>query len=356
MVVAEHHSAVDLDHQRLEFVAQIAHGGDARHPGSAFQGVQLTLQFLDPQLVLAVAIPCRQGDLRRLEQFSGFFTVDIRDLAVEFFRRRYFVGGPLGARIFAARVFRQNHQGRRHGLALVGESRVECGLELVQSLDQPRLSGEECGRLVDVRHHVVDFADRIRQDGKTFVGQSMAAVVYLAQVLVQRFGDPYAVARFGHFRAAAQGVHCAIDRLRQIMRRGLRLALLQVLADLHQMAGSLLAVNVMQQRIHGRRGFGRERRGPPTRRQHHRRRRRVVPDSRHGGCGAVLGREIQIFLLGLAAVGVAEGAGHQRLHRHGALPAAFQLLHQLRQGGDRVAQQRHHSGGARQRLVDDAVQ
>ena len=57
MIVADHGSAVDLDHQGLEFMAQIAHGGDARHSGAAFQGVQLTLQLRNPLLVLAVAIP-----------------------------------------------------------------------------------------------------------------------------------------------------------------------------------------------------------------------------------------------------------------------------------------------------------
>ncbi len=57
MIVAGHGTAVDLDHQGLEFVAQIAHGADARHARTALERVQLPLQFRNPFLVLAIAVP-----------------------------------------------------------------------------------------------------------------------------------------------------------------------------------------------------------------------------------------------------------------------------------------------------------
>ena len=88
MIVAGHGAAVDLDHQCLELMTQIAHGGDARHSGAAFQGVQLTLQLRDSLLVLAVAIPGGQRYLRRLEQFGRLFAVDVRDLVIELLGRR----------------------------------------------------------------------------------------------------------------------------------------------------------------------------------------------------------------------------------------------------------------------------
>ena len=55
---------------------------------------------------------------------------------------------------------------------------------------------------------------------------------------------------------------------------------------------------------------------------------------------AILRRQRRAHLLGFAAVGVSEGARHDA---HPAAPrivsAGFQLLHQLRQGGNGVAQQ-----------------
>jgi hypothetical protein len=43
MIVARHRAAVDLNHQSLEFMTQIAHGADARHAGAALQRMQLAL-------------------------------------------------------------------------------------------------------------------------------------------------------------------------------------------------------------------------------------------------------------------------------------------------------------------------
>ena len=80
----------------------------------------------------------------------------------------------------------------------------------------------------------------------------------------------------------------------------------------------------------------------------------------HGGLRgrrwALFGRQGHRALIRFAPIGIRKGAGHQRLDRRGVVAARFELFHQLRQGGDRAAQQRHHSGRARQCLVDDPIQ
>src|ERR1700730_9001092 len=88
MIVAGHGAAVDLQHQGLEFMTQIAHGADARHSGAAFEGMQLTLQFRDSLFVLAVAIPGGQRAFSRLQQFGRLFAVDVGDFVIELLRRR----------------------------------------------------------------------------------------------------------------------------------------------------------------------------------------------------------------------------------------------------------------------------
>ncbi len=88
MVVARDRAAVDLQHQGLELVTQVAHGGNARHSRAALQRVQLTLQLGDRLLVLAVLVPNRQRALSRFQQLGRLLAVDIRDFVIEFFRRR----------------------------------------------------------------------------------------------------------------------------------------------------------------------------------------------------------------------------------------------------------------------------
>ncbi len=310
MIVADHGTAVDLHYQGLQFMAQIAHGADTRHSGSAFEGMQMTLQFRDWLLVVAVAIPGGQRFFRRLEQFGRLFAVDVCDLVIELLRSRE----------------RRDH-GRRAGVnGIAGDRGVEFDFDVVQPHEQRRLVREKCRRFVDMRYHVVDRANRFAQCCEPLVGQSITAVEDFAHDLIQRFGDSDAVPRFGHLRAAAQGVDGAIHRLRQFVRWWLTRAFAQVFANLGQVARRLLAVNVMQHGIHRRRCGG----GHPG------------PGRR---C-AILGRQGHGALIRFAAVGVGEGAGHQRLERHRIVPPRFQLFHQLRQGGDRAAQQSHHSGCA----------
>ena len=200
---------------------------------------------------------------------------------------------------------------------------------IMQPREQRGLLREKRRRFVDVRYHVVDRANRIAQSRKPQVGQSVTAVEDFAHDVVQRFGDADAVPRFGHLRAAAQGVDGAIHRLRQIVRRRLTGALAQIFANLGQMARGLLAVDLVQHGIHRRRLRRRRvlRRGGRCARG-------AARGGRVGSRAAILRRQCHRALIGLAAVGVGKRARHQRLDRHRVVPPGFQLLHQLRQGGD----------------------
>ena len=141
------------------------------------------------------------------------------------------------------------------------------------------------------------------------------------------------------------------------MRGRLTGALAQIFANLGQMARGLLAVNVVQHGIHGRRRGGSALRSSGCRvsrcrgwrrcsrqRRRHRRRTGVFRHHRHRP------------LIRFASIRVGEGSGHQRVDGHRDLTAGLQLFHQLRQRGDRVAQQRHHPGCPRQRLIDDPIE
>ena len=298
VVVGRHGARVDLDDQRFQLVAQVAHRLDARHARAALERVQLALQFRDPLLVAPVVIPGGQRDLRGLEQLGGLLAVDVGDLVIEFLGRRLSdleigdlglrignraaaVGGPPGFRAgepecrSGARGFRLrqdpvrrrlDHRGRlrqfrnAHRRTGVGgrhaEFRVDFRVEPPQPREQRRLVDEERRGLVDVRHDVFDRADRIRERRQPGVGQAVPAVENLAHEMIQRLGDADAVVGFRHLRAAAQGVDGAIHGLRQMVGRGLARALAQVLADLRQMARGLLAVDVVQQGIHGGRPGG----------------------------------------------------------------------------------------------------
>jgi hypothetical protein len=91
----------------------------------------------------------------------------------------------------------------------------------------------------------------ICQCRKTGIRQAAAAVEDLAHEVIERLGYADAVPRFGHLRAAAQGVDGAIYGLRQIMGCGLAHALAQIVADFGQMTRCFLAEDFVQLRIHG---------------------------------------------------------------------------------------------------------
>ena len=396
-IISRYRAGFDLDHQRLELVTQVAHGADARHPRAALQGVQLALQVGHALLVVTVKIPGSQRVFGGLQQLGGFLAVDIGDLQVKLVvRRRH-------------RQCR-HHAGHRIRVGGVRQRGIEFGLQRLQPGQQRRLLREEGRVLVDVGHHVFDGADRLRERRQPVIGQALAAVEHFAHVAVQRLRDAHALARFGHLRAAAQGVNGAVHALRQGMRCGLSGTLAQVIAYFGQVTRSLLAVDVVQHRIHGgwcrqaqirwrldlsyrrrlhlgygrrlhlgygRRlhlGYGRrlhlghgcrrDRRGLRRRRCRERGRpdrcsRRRRGDRRQGGGvpGTILRRHVpQRGLFRIETLRIGIGARHERIHAHRQRPPGLELFDQRRQCGDRRTQQRHHPRRAGQRFVEQPVE
>ena len=97
MIVARDRTAVYLQHQGLELVAQVAHCGNTGHSRTALERVQLTLQLGDRLLVPAILVPNRQRTLSSFQQLGRFLAVDVRYFVIEFFyrprRRRRRSGG-----------------------------------------------------------------------------------------------------------------------------------------------------------------------------------------------------------------------------------------------------------------------
>src|SRR5258708_4251636 len=200
--------AVDRQHEGLEFMTKMAHRADARQSGAAFEGMQLTLQFRDSLFVLAVAIPGGQRAFSCLQQFGRLFAVDVGDFVIELLRRRR-------RSEFLRNRRKSGDHGRRARVdVLPGNRRVAFGFDVMQPREQRGLFREKCRRLVDVRYHVVDRANGVRQSRKPPIRQCMAAVEELAHERIQGLGDADDVPRFGHLRAAAQGMDGAIDGLR----------------------------------------------------------------------------------------------------------------------------------------------
>ncbi len=177
MVIASNAAAVDLQHQGLEFVAQIAHGGHARHTRSAFQRVQLALQLGDGLLVFAVFIPDRQRPLRSFQQLGRFFAVDVRYFVIECFRRRRLdFLGRLYCRRYATAAGAASSAGTMAealvSLRSAGDHRIDFGFQIAQSRQQLRLIGEKSGRFIDVGQDVFDGAHRLLERREARIRQA----------------------------------------------------------------------------------------------------------------------------------------------------------------------------------------
>ena len=82
-VVGGDHTAVDLHEQGFQFMAQIAHGYEARHAGAALERVQRTLQRVEAIDTGAVLIPLRERALRLFDELDGFIGEDTGNVRVE---------------------------------------------------------------------------------------------------------------------------------------------------------------------------------------------------------------------------------------------------------------------------------
>ena len=74
---------------------------------------------------------------------------------------------------------------------------------------------EEAGVLVEVAADVLHRGHAVAEQRRSSADEADAGVEGLAQPVIQRLGEPDAMARLGHLRAAGKRVAGAIDRLRQ---------------------------------------------------------------------------------------------------------------------------------------------
>ena len=82
-VVGGDDAAVDLHEQGFQFVAQIAHGHQARHARAALERVQRTLQRVEAIDAGAVLVPLRERALRLFDELDGLIGEDAGDVRVE---------------------------------------------------------------------------------------------------------------------------------------------------------------------------------------------------------------------------------------------------------------------------------
>ena len=82
-VVGGDDAAVDLHEQGFEFMAQIAHGHEARHACAALERVQRTLQRVEAIDAAAVLVPLRERALRLFDELDRFIGEDAGDVRVE---------------------------------------------------------------------------------------------------------------------------------------------------------------------------------------------------------------------------------------------------------------------------------
>ena len=117
--VAGGRAGLDRREERFDFVAQVAHGANARHARTALQRMQQALELGDLAAIGTVGAPVRERRLGLLEQLGGLLAEDRGDVRVEvlgqprFDRRRL---GGLG-------TIRQASAGGARRSAVGGERR-----------------------------------------------------------------------------------------------------------------------------------------------------------------------------------------------------------------------------------------
>ena len=269
-----------------------------------------------------------------------------------------------------------------------------------------------------MRNDPLDRGNNVGQQHEAGIGKPAAAVEHLAHVVIQRLRQTDAMAGVRHLRAAAQGMDRAVHHLRQVVRRALSAAAAQVGADLLDVICGFLAVDLVQLRVHrrrtvvgrenielrrqqdggspavgrrsadrcggrldevlerhhrivrhrqlGRRQLGRRQLGRRLRVEDHDRIHQVRrvgdrhldrrQDERRLVRGHLVRYGNRLVLVRRAAFGIAVGAGHDLADRCRDLAAALDLVNQLRQRIDSLAQQLRHARRAFQCLVEQAVQ
>ena len=336
--------AADAQQQRLKFVGQIAHGGDAGHARTTLEGVQHAGQRCRFVAVGRRGAHAGKRGIGRLEEFGGLLAEDRGDFGVvaRFGRRHSRAVRRRGDGCHGAdRRYRGHVHGRHCGPGLhqqVGREKVDGrfrqhrhlgGARLVarhqaaradlavgirvqplQAQQQIRLRGEERRLLVEVLGDVLHAVGRIGQRPAAAFGQAKLMVIELADVVVQRHGKLDALACRRHLRGTGQRVARAVQRIGDREGREASVAVLEKGRNRRQVPGNFLAVDVTEDRIlAGRRhGLG----------DHRRRRRLGMP-----------------------------GAGRLRWHRHPSPPLHSAVLARSSDANNSIQKGKVRSGATR---------
>ncbi len=259
-VVVQRVTEFQLHQQRLEFVRQVAHGGDARHARAALEGVQRPLERRHMIGIAGIVVPGLHRRLCRLQQLGGLFTEDGRHFHVEIGRQRLQTGGLVACR------------SRGRGFT---DTALQADLGARDARPQGFVHDEISGGFVEMTGNILHGRHAIGHQGQVGFVQSHGVVEGLAQPLLQGLREANAVARFSHLGAATQRVTGAVDGLRQQVRHGRGPFARQPGAHLGHVPGGFARVDFTQ---HGVRRFSGRRAGNRliTTRLHGRRRRHVA--------------------------------------------------------------------------------
>ncbi len=315
-----HAAAVEGNEQCLQFVAQITHRGNSGHSGTAFERVQMALEFLQGMPRAFVPGPQAERLVRRLQEFRRFLGEDRGDFLV-----------VIGLHVLGLRDDRRGLAFRDLLLRQLGNGSV--GL---QGIRQPgKMFDERCivrPALVGLVDIADDGRDRFRgrlQGIDTGLLEADLVVVDPPYEAVQRARDRHAPLDVGHVGAAVQRMARAIQLVGDLEGRLAPVAGLQIIDDDLEVPGRFLCEYVEQYRIHFQR------------RLCFLRRLRRLFDREHGSIGIAVGERMR--------------ARHQQADVAARLGADLELLDQLGNGGCRLQDEFHHRRRADQRAIDQFV-
>ena len=352
----------DLYDQALEFVRQVAHGADAGHARSTLKSVERALER--GEMFAAGrrrSIPGLQRRLRRFQQLAGFFAENGGDVRIKIDHRSAGRRGRRSGRLRLAQGLhgRQRMQaGAFAVLVRLGNAPIQLVLGTRNARAQRVVHREIDGVLIEVVRHCSHRGHAIGEQQQVRIVEADATIERLAQPVIERLGQPRAVARLGHPGTSRERVAGAIDLFGEHVRCRVRLFAGQPGTHRQHVAGGLARVDLAQGRIatvHGSlrtlarrsnqfcgRPFGHGR-GRRCRRRLWRLGRNLRGRVRCGRGGSVVpgGERVR--------------ASHQ-LRRVGARRAArAQFRHELGQQRDSFAQSAEDFGRTCQRAVEQPV-
>ena len=320
-------AVVERSDQRLEFMAQIAHSPDAGHAGTAFQGVQMTFEFMHVLLRSRIPDPLDERFVGGFEQLRGFLGENRRDLCVVlgFLRRFFRLRCHLRLRFLRrfrcnSRFFLDLHLRLLHRIGQVRDV-----------VDQRRVVGTIALGLIDVRDNRLDRPGRRLQSAETRSFETDFVFVNPSHEAIKCAGNGNAAFDVCHIGAAVQGMTRAIQLVGDGKRCTVPFAGRQVIGDDLDMPGRLLGEDIEQDRVHFecrrlvRRGIW----------------RRPV-DGQHRGVRVAFGKRV--------------GPGNQQRDISDRFRPDLELLDELRHRCRCVANEARHRRRTHKGLVDELVE